>query len=37
MGGLCEERFGGRGRGGENESGMGEWKRVAETAVKCAE
>ena len=31
MGGLCEERFGGTGRGGENE---GEWRRVVDFAVK---
>ena len=34
MGGLCEERFDGIGRGVENEREMGEWRRVVETAVK---
>ena len=30
MGGLREERFGGSGRGGENESeGWGEWRKRA--------
>ena len=34
VGGLREERFGGIGRGVENERGMGEWRRVVETAIK---
>ena len=34
MGGLREERFGGTGRGVENEGEMGEWRRVVDFAVK---